>query len=209
MGFLRDNWCAFVLFTAILILMPFDGQVIVSMREFKESGGNLNHFFDILMPIATLLGHGSAIIILGILLLALGKSMKWSRVFFTGKYILIGFLVSGISVQLIKHLFGRARPRLTEDIVFIGPSFVSGFDSFPSGHTAVVFCLAYMFASIDKRLAPLLFTIAIVTGIERVYNMSHFPSDVVAGALTGIAFAQLLRRKKDYVNEYKNIGTSF
>ncbi len=206
MGFLRDNWVSFALLTAILIMMPFDGQVIVSIREFKELGGSLKDLIDMPMAVAAFLGHGSVIIITGIFLLGLGKSMQWPRVSFTGKYITIGFLVSGIGVQLIKHLFGRARPRLTEDMVFIGPSFVSGFDSFPSGHTAVVFCLAYMFASINMRLAPLLFTIATVTGIERVYNMSHFPSDVVAGALTGIVLAKVLRHKKDYVEGYRKLS---
>lgn len=205
MGFLRDNWLSILLILIIAILMPFDSMILAALKEFKGRGGLLNDILVFLMPLVTFLGHGSMIIITGIFLLALGKSLKRARILFVGKYMIIGFLASGIGVQLIKHLFGRARPRLTEDLVFIGPSFVSGFDSFPSGHTAVVFCLAFIFASINKRLAPLLFAIALITGIERVYNMSHFPSDVAAGVLTGLIAALLIKRWKNYEDDYKSL----
>ncbi len=204
MRFLKDHRAIIILFILTLALMPFDSFVMNELRYFKEQQTVLNNIFSLLMPVATFLGHGSVILIIGILALAVGKTLKNTGLLFAGKYIVIGFLVSGIGVQLLKHLFGRARPRLTEEILFIGPGFVSGFDSFPSGHTAVVFCLACLFAYAYKNAGACLFVFALITGLERVYNMSHFPSDVSAGAITGIIAAAMIRSKTSFLADYKS-----
>lgn len=194
MGSLRDRWYYVMLFIVTIGLMPFDSKVIPFVRSMRQSEGFINDLFASVMPVATFLGHGSIIVLIGLLLFALGKTLKKSEILLWSKYILIGFLTSGILAQLIKHLLGRARPRLTDDLLFIGPGFISGFDSFPSGHTAVVFCIATLFTYRYRGYAPFLFVLATFTGIERVYNLSHFPSDVVAGILTGVASAEIVKK---------------
>lgn len=66
----------------------------------------------------------------------------------------------------------------------------SGFNSFPSGHTANVFASAEFLNQEYKDIHPWIgyagYTVATATGILRMYNNKHWLSDVVAGAGFGI-----------------------
>lgn len=104
----------------------------------------------------------------------------------------IGFISSGILVQVLKHLIGRARPRITEDLLFVGPSLKGGYDSFPSGHTTVAFCLAYILSQHFPKHRFLFYIFGFMVGFERVEDLSHFSSDVLAGAIVGIIVGRLL-----------------
>lgn len=63
--------------------------------------------------------------------------------------------------------------------------------SFPSGHTTAAFSIvggvSVAFGSVPLVLWP----IAGVVGISRIYLGHHYPTDVLAGALIGGAFAVL------------------
>jgi len=59
--------------------------------------------------------------------------------------------------------------------------------SFPSGHTATIFCAA-VFASLLFRSRPVaivLMFVAMLVGLSRVYLLQHFMLDVAGGALVG------------------------
>ncbi|MFQ3574721.1 MAG: phosphatase PAP2 family protein [Thermodesulfovibrionales bacterium] len=169
-----------------LIVMPIDGSLVRVIRDVKAAGGIVTDIFALFIPLATFFGHGATIAMLGLCLFIAGRISKRLHIVFVGKMILICYIFSGITVQVLKHLLGRARPRLTDEIVFIGPSWLSGYDSFPSGHTAVVFCLAYVFSSYFKKYSVLFYALSSIAAIERFYNLSHFPSDVLAGISTGM-----------------------
>lgn len=197
MQYLRDKRLIVVtsLLVIMFLIMPYDGIILNHIRQLKVETGIVNSIFAALMPIAKFMGDGAFIAIVAIFLWIAGIFIKKEFMKQTGKVMFIAYIISGITVQALKHLLGRARPRLTDDIVFIGPSFVSGFDSFPSGHTAVVFCLAYIFSIQYRRFSLIFFLLAIVTAIERVYNLSHFPSDVIAGIITGIVTAIVISHR--------------
>ena len=109
---------------------------------------------------------------------------------------ILGFSVSVIS-YLTKTYFGHDRPslyfrklgmldeiNLVEGIVLNG-----GTTSFPSGHTMSAFALYAFFAFClphKKWLAALLFLIALVVGISRIYLVQHFLQDVYLGAILGL-----------------------
>ncbi len=88
---------------------------------------------------------------------------------------------------------------LGRPITFIDPGllhFVPGVDvhrafSFPSGHTATIFCLATMISLISKRPAVAVISVAMafVVGYSRIYLLQHFLIDVTAGAVIGTATA--------------------
>jgi undecaprenyl-diphosphatase len=68
--------------------------------------------------------------------------------------------------------------------------------SFPSAHTYISFAIATsIFLYGHKRLGTLLFLLALLVAIGRVGAGLHYPSDVIGGALLGIAsgiFAYLI-----------------
>ena len=113
-----------------------------------------------------------------------------------------GFLVavlafSGIASQVIKHLFGRARPSLID---MVGPfhfdlmALKSTYASMPSGHAVSAFAMAVSLGWMAPRLRLPLLGLALLIAISRVVISAHYPSDVIAGAGLGTACAIILRR---------------
>ena len=112
-------------------------------------------------------------------------------------FFFVAIAASGITCQAIKHLLGRARPRLMNQFGayhFVGPSFRSGIDSFPSGHTTTVFAAAVVFSLFKPSWKVGFFAVAVVIGLARVLAGAHYPSDVLAGATLGTTMASWLGR---------------
>lgn len=89
-----------------------------------------------------------------------------------------GFVLMTALVFFLKQLFDRDKPgdsALTLDLT----------KSFPSGHSASSTFLAVSFSSLNPELSVLLYALACIVCISRVYLGAHYPSDVVAGAFLG------------------------
>ncbi|HOX41440.1 MAG TPA: phosphatase PAP2 family protein [bacterium] len=74
--------------------------------------------------------------------------------------------------------------------------------SFPSAHTYIAFAIATsVFLYGHKRLGTLLFLLAIGVAIGRVGAGLHYPSDIIGGALLGIASGvvavRLVKQRQD------------
>jgi undecaprenyl-diphosphatase len=66
--------------------------------------------------------------------------------------------------------------------------------SFPSGHAATSFaCAATLAQFTSRRVAIALYVLAALIAWSRVYVGAHYPLDVLAGALLGLAIARVLR----------------
>ena len=103
-------------------------------------------------------------------------------------------LLAAASGSVIKAAAGRERPSREgqvaghERTVFHGPAMGlhhASCQSFPSGHTLSAFATATSLAAFYPQAAPLFFTVAAATGVNRVVSHQHFLSDVTAGALLG------------------------
>ena len=92
-------------------------------------------------------------------------------------------LASLVANTVLKLAWRRSRPAET------GPTVVRRPDSFsfPSGHTASAFAFATAVGSEIPALAAPLGLAAAAVGLSRIRGRVHYPSDVVAGALIGVA----------------------
>lgn len=90
----------------------------------------------------------------------------------------------------MKHVIKEARPD------------GSGFDSFPSGHTATAFMGAELIRIEYGHKSPLYtigaYSVATAVGALRLYNGKHWLTDVVAGAGVGILSARIGYRLLPY-----------
>src|SRR3989441_3288866 len=84
------------------------------------------------------------------------------------------------------------RPRFAHgDELVLGPSLDSGLDSFPSGHAANAFGAATVLAWFFPAVRVPLFLVAGLVAVSRVLRGSHFPTDVWAGAVLGVAIGSM------------------
>ena len=92
--------------------------------------------------------------------------------------------------RIIKPVFRRKRPFVGRDVLVVGIRTTDA--SFPSGHAASSFAAATAVAASYPKATPLVFAVATGVGISRVHLGHHFPSDVAAGGLIGIATGGLV-----------------
>ncbi|NJO83299.1 MAG: phosphatase PAP2 family protein [Blastochloris sp.] len=86
----------------------------------------------------------------------------------------------------LKHLIGRPRPKFAHSGEWqLTPSWASGLDSFPSGHSAASFAVATVLAKRFPAVGPLCLGIAAFVALSRILRGSHFPTDVFGGAVVG------------------------
>ncbi len=91
--------------------------------------------------------------------------------------------------QGIKRLFRRTRPTTSGDDRFVVRT--PSTSSFPSGHASAAFFAATLLTKWGgARTAPIWFGLAAIVGGSRAYVRIHHASDVVGGAVVGLALGQ-------------------
>jgi membrane-associated phospholipid phosphatase len=68
----------------------------------------------------------------------------------------------------------------------LAPATFNHFNSFPSDHASLLFGIAAAIWIIDRRVGVAALLWASVVVFSRVYEMIHFPSDIVGGAALGV-----------------------
>lgn len=154
-----------------------------------------NPFLDIVMPPITILGDRKFAFPLCLLsCIFWRKSRKRTTVI-----LVISLLVTIAFVELLKYLINRPRPGEALSGIFIMGQIGPGF-SFPSAHAATAFVLASIFSLAYKKLTIALFILATLVGISRVYLGLHYLSDVIIGAVIGIAVTYIVSKMLDKFN---------
>lgn len=101
-----------------------------------------------------------------------------------------GMVAAGVMNGSLKFTVGRERASTTDDPWRFRPFATDNrWQSFPSGHSTVAFSLAAALAEEtgEPWVAVVGYGGAVLVGWSRVYDDKHWTSDVVAGALIGIA----------------------
>jgi undecaprenyl-diphosphatase len=102
----------------------------------------------------------------------------------------LGVLLAEASSRLLKELIGRDRPFVAEpepDPIVREPAS----HSLPSGHATVSFACAVVLTSAVPRLAVPFYVLAAAIAWSRVVTGVHYPLDVLAGAVLGLAVGWL------------------
>jgi undecaprenyl-diphosphatase len=98
--------------------------------------------------------------------------------------------------QPIAHLVERTRPYLAHPAHAHLLIARSHDPSFPSDHATGAFALAFGIWLYDRTIGTVLLVLAAILSFARVYVGTHYPGDVLAGALIGVAVAGVLYRLK-------------
>lgn len=94
---------------------------------------------------------------------------------------------------IVKPLVARHRPRRST-VIAGRDSRMPTSSSFPSGHTASAFAFAAGVTADLPRLALPLYALAEAVGYSRVHTGVHYPGDVMAGAVLGLAVGAVVRQ---------------
>ncbi|HSQ26552.1 MAG TPA: phosphatase PAP2 family protein [Anaerolineales bacterium] len=155
-------------------------------------------WLDRSMLVFTQIGSGIFAMVVGLVLFLTGNRL-------IAYELMLGTITLWIVVELIKALVRRPRPfiRVTQART-VGHQ--ARGRSFPSGHTSQIFFMATLMAKyfhFSAWIVFLLYALALVVGITRMYVGAHYPRDVLAGAILGSAWGLL----GVLVNEYNLNGT--
>ena len=186
----RTLWLWLALFSALALARLADAFVM----QFLEP---LNHspFADLLSNTVRWLGNGKFQIPAMLLMIGVGAILA-RRVYRAGGWALLAFLVSGAIANIIKVVVHRPRPwvELPPPESWSGYLHTSELQSFPSGDSTTTFAIATVLGLMFPRLRVPLLIVAVIVAIARVLVGSHYPSDVCAGAMLGLAVGRLVAR---------------
>lgn len=149
-----------------------NGTSRVFVRVFNRLGGGMNPVMIVVFVLLAGMAHGNRF------WRVMGIAMAGAS------------LASGLIVNGIKLIVGRSRPE-----VWLGPFHFSdaASTSFPSGHTVGVFAIAGVLMA--ARTSPTTRIIALLlasgVGVARVLSYRHWPSDVLASAVLGLALGMV------------------
>ncbi len=176
----------FALFATAVVrgaTQPVDEAVLQMLNGLR--GGTL----DRIAVEVTALGNGAVLL----LLVAVAAVFLWlTRHRWSASLLAIAFIGGEVLNRILKEFFARPRPTIVEHL------YPTSSPSFPSGHAMNAFITYGAIAYLVGRLEPTpalrrtTWTIAalliLAIGASRTYLGVHYPSDVLAGYLAGLAW---------------------
>ena len=105
--------------------------------------------------------------------------------------VLAVWLALVVTNDVVKPIVARPRPFEANSAVSASSPLRPISSSFPSGHAASAVAGAYALALVWPRGRRVLWTLAALVAVSRLYLGVHYPLDVVAGALLGWGCAVL------------------
>ena len=158
---------------SVTIHLPWD-QLTVPWMAFTSNTGDW-------------IGQGWRLAALSLLLLVGAWAFEKPTVQIVAIQSLVAHGIAALLANGLKHLIGRPRPKFVHSGDWqMTLSWASGLDSFPSGHSTASFAVATVLAIRFPLFGPLCIAVALFVALSRVLRGSHFPTDVLGGAVIGI-----------------------
>ncbi len=158
---------------SVTVHLPWD-QLTIPWMAFTSNAGDW-------------IGQGWRLASVSLLLLAVAWVFSRPTLKLAAIQTLIAHGIAAVLANVLKHLIGRPRPKFVHSGDWqIAISWISGLDSFPSGHSTASFAVATVLAKRFPTWGPLCMGLAAFVALSRVLRGSHFPTDVVGGAVVGI-----------------------
>lgn len=124
-----------------------------------------------------------------------GKEYTKTTVVYSAISGVVGIIINVI----ISKIYFEPRPFVTHDDINVLVEHASD-ASFPSDHTTGALALAFAIALRNKKLGFIMMIFALLTGFSRIYIGNHYPGDVLAGIVVGIATAFIINKLPFIVN---------
>lgn len=135
-----------------------------------------------------------------------------------GLYAVFSFLSSTIVATTLKYFYfdDVNRPFYVyqwmekHDITYVEGVDLHIHNSFPSGHATQAFAIGMclLFVVPNRWLKLLIFFIALLTSVSRVYLSQHWLSDVTAGSFIGLTFSLIYYYVFIYRNRFQKLDRS-
>ena len=101
--------------------------------------------------------------------------------------------IAYVAAFVVHHLYDRPRPY--EAHPSLPHPWSSSTDaSFPSDHTSLSFAIAFAVLMFDGVAGAIFLVVAAIIGVGRLFIGAHYPGDVAAGVLVGLAAALVVVR---------------
>ncbi len=163
-------------------LSELDGNILLWIQDNIR-----NEFLTPIITFITNLGNKGFLWVLLCLILLIPKKRR--SVGIIGIISLCLSLV--VNNAILKNFVARTRPyELVNGLIALIP-YPTDF-SFPSGHTAASFAAAVVFyKELPRKYGIPALVVAVLIALSRLYLGVHYPSDVLAGAVSGTLLALL------------------
>ena len=179
--------------SAIQSLISIDTSVVLWFQHSRTG------VLDFIMYAVTTLGEMAAVWIALALLALIADKGRGKRVFLC---VVAALILSEILIVGFHHSWMRERPYLVlPGIIPLGHHWHN--TAFPSGHASSCVAAGLIYIQFYRQLTAPVIAFMLLTLVSRVYLGFHYPSDVLVGALLGVASylivkAVALRRNKDF-----------
>ena len=156
----------------------FQASIILWIQE------NVRGAMDGVVKFITHLGdEGYLWIAIGIVLLF------WKKTRAIGATVLVSLLLDYLIVNVtLKVLVARPRPYVVNKAIVPLVGGVSGYRSFPSGHSGGAFsAMSAVYRWVPKKIGIPALVLAALVALSRLYVGVHYPTDIIAGCVIGFA----------------------
>jgi undecaprenyl-diphosphatase len=118
-----------------------------------------------------------------------GPNQDWQLAARCAEAFIASLVTGSLILHTIKLFLGRRRPRDDMEMGLYGfmpLSFDLRYNSFPSGHSLTIMCVAVIATAVWPMFAPLWFAIALGLALTRALLSTHYLSDVFVGCGIGL-----------------------